>query len=76
MSLIKLKIVRAYPHLKPHILFYDNDLAIWHALKDIKHIKPNIMADGRSFEFDRVELFLCISLAETTSGTFFKTSGI
>ena len=57
MSLIKLKMARAYPYLKPHILFYSNDSAIWHGLKDIKHIKANIMADGRSFEFDRVEFF-------------------
>ena len=44
-----------YP--KPHILFYNNDSAIWHGLQDIKHIIINIMADGRPFKFDRVELF-------------------
>ena len=43
--------------MKLHILFYSSDLAIWHGLKNMKHINANIMADGQSFEFDRVELF-------------------
>ena len=30
-----------YPSLKLHILFYSNDLAIWHGLPDIRHIKVN-----------------------------------
>ena len=39
LNLIKLKIYRAYPYLKPHILFCSNGLAIWHRLSDIRHIK-------------------------------------
>ena len=35
------KFFRAYPSLKPHILFYSNGLAIWHGLPDIRHIKIN-----------------------------------
>ena len=31
----------AYPHLKPHILFYSNGLAIWYDFPDITHIKVN-----------------------------------
>ena len=40
-KLIKLKILRAYPYLKPYILFCCNSLAIWHGLSDIRHIKVN-----------------------------------
>ena len=29
------------PSLKLHILFYNNGLAIWHGLLDIRHIKAN-----------------------------------
>ena len=35
------EIFRAYPYLKPHILFYSNGLAIWHVLPNIRHIKVN-----------------------------------
>ena len=64
-------------YLKPHIFYCSNNLANWHDLQgsndlanrhdlqDIKHIKANIMADGRLFEFDQVEIFQCISLPET-----------
>ena len=41
LIMIKLKIFRAYPYLKPHILFCSNGLAIWHGLSDIRHIKVN-----------------------------------
>ena len=37
----KLKIFRAYPYLKPHILFCSNGLAIWHGVSDIRDIKVN-----------------------------------
>ena len=45
-NLIKLKCFRAYPSLKPHILFSSNGLAIWHGFPDITHLK-NIAADSR-----------------------------
>ena len=32
-------IFKAYPSLKPHILFYSNSLAIWHGFRDITYIK-------------------------------------
>ena len=35
------EVERAYHYLKPHILFYNNGLSIWHSLSDIKHIKVN-----------------------------------
>ena len=41
LYLIKLKIFRAYPYLKQHILFCSNGLAIWHGLSDIRHIEVN-----------------------------------
>ena len=44
--MIKLKIFRAYPYLKPHISFCSNGLAIWHGLSDIRHIKVSY-GDGR-----------------------------
>ena len=31
----RVEIFRAYPSLKPHILFYSKDLAIWHGFPDI-----------------------------------------
>ena len=40
LNLIELKIFRAYPYLKQHILF-SNGLAILHSLPDMKHIKLN-----------------------------------
>ena len=49
-NLIKLIYLRAYPSLKPQILFYINGLAIWHGLPDIKHIKGNY---GRPVKFHK-----------------------
>ena len=34
-NFIELKLLRAYPYLKPHILFYSNGSAIWHGFPDI-----------------------------------------
>ena len=38
LNLIKLTFLRAYPSLKPHILFYSNGVAIRHGLPDITHL--------------------------------------
>ena len=38
LNLIEVKIFRAYPSLKTHILFYSNGLAIWHDFPDITQI--------------------------------------
>ena len=40
-NLFELKSFRAYGYLKPHILFYNNGLAIWHGLPNIRHIEVN-----------------------------------
>ena len=45
--LAQFAIFRAYPHLKPHIVFYStrsSGLTIWHGLPVIRHITIN---DGR-----------------------------
>ena len=41
LNLIDLKFLRAHLSLKPQILFYSIDLAIWHGLSDIQHIEVN-----------------------------------
>ena len=50
LNLIKLIFFRAHPSLKPNILFYSDDLAVWHGFQDITHrpIKIN-MAESRPF---------------------------
>ena len=55
----RIKNCQGITYLKPHIFYCSNDLANRQDLQDIKHIKANIM------EFDRAELFQCISLPET-----------
>ena len=57
-------IFREYPSLKPHILFYSNGLAI-DTVFPIPPILKSIMASGRLFEFDRVDILQRISLTET-----------
>ena len=52
-NLIKFKIFRAYPSLKPHIQFHSNGLVKWYGLEDIMHIK-SIMADTNSGRCDLV----------------------
>ena len=49
LNLIQLKIFKAYPYLKPHILFCSNSLAIWHGLSDIRHIEINYGRDSAIF---------------------------
>ena len=60
---IEWEFFRAYPHLKPHILFYrpSNGLAMRHSVSDNMPIKVD---NGRHFEFDRVEICQGISLPE------------
>ena len=43
---IDLKFFRAYPSLKPNLLFYSNSPAICHGFPDITHIKVNNFAKG------------------------------
>ena len=40
------KLYRIHPSMTSRILFYSNDLAIWHGFPDITHIKVN---NGRHF---------------------------
>ena len=48
LNLIEFSFFRAYPYLKPHIVFYSNDLAIWHGLPDISNNKINkVILAGR-----------------------------
>ena len=35
------ELFRAYPYVKPSILFYSIGPAIWHGLSDIRHIEVN-----------------------------------
>ena len=41
----RVKIFRASLYLKPHILFFSNNLAIWRGLSDIRHDEV-IIADS------------------------------
>ena len=50
LNYIKLKFCRA-SSLKPYILFYSNDLAIWHCFQDITH--NNVNNGCKSAKFPR-----------------------
>ena len=63
MSFIELTFFRAYPFLKPHILFYGDAPAIWHGFPDINYIKVN--NDRKSAIFNWVEFYQGISLPQT-----------
>ena len=41
LNLIKSIFLKMHPHLKSHILFYSNGLAILHGLPNIGHVKVN-----------------------------------
>ena len=40
-NLVKLKFLRVHRSMKPHILCYGNDLAIWHILPYIRNNRIN-----------------------------------
>ena len=56
-----MKFFRAYPTLKPHILFYSNGLATWYGFPVI-HILRSIIAACWPFLFNRVEIFQDINI--------------
>ena len=62
---MKKKISRAYPLLKPRILFYINGLATWYGFPDITHFKVKIAACRPLKIYKFYLIFEHISLAET-----------
>ena len=54
LNLMQLTFFRAYPSLKTHILYDGNDLAIWHGLPYISHIK--VINGRRSAILNLIEL--------------------
>ena len=47
LNLIELKFFRAYPSLKPHILFYNKGLAVWYGVPGISNIKIKLLFADR-----------------------------
>ena len=66
LNFIKFTFLRAYPSLKPHILFYSrpNDLAIWHVCQILGILKLII---AESHPFNPFKPGFTLSFSSTTS---------
>ena len=63
LNFTELNFFRAYPPLKPHILFYSNGFAIWHSFSDITH-------------FDNVSHFFTLSSRNFKWHILFYSDGL
>ena len=56
--MIKFKLFMVDPHLKPHILFKSNGLAIWHGFPVITHIEVKSGSRLTIFNLIKLEFFM------------------
>ena len=61
---IKLQFFRTYPptpkHAKPHIMFYSNELAVWHGLPDIRPMVDHLNRSKVMHPYRHLPINVCV----------------
>ena len=70
----QVEISTGYPHLKPHILFDSNDLAIWHGFPVITHIEGKSGRRSAILNLIKLNFFMIYSYLKLH--IFFNSNGL